>query len=298
MGLVIGEDRQAILIDTGVGQRSGRQLLQMLEQQDLRLAAILNTHAHGDHVGGNAYLVQHTGARIYAPVYDAVVLEYPLWGTLCMFGGADPLNELRTPRFAAQPCKADVSVTEGTLDVAGVKVQAVPLPGHTASHTGYIIHSESPASPQAPQDVFFTGDILAGDTELNNAAISYAYSITQRLQSLEKLRGYSCARYVLGHGDIQYDVDALIDRNIAQVTKVLDMIKAFLAQGPSEASQLFQAICKQLCIQVRTVKEYYLLYPTLHAHLSHLSNSGEITHIVREQRLLWCLPDAGQLRSA
>ncbi len=291
VGLVIGEGHQAFLIDSGIGQRSGRQLLQVLEQQGLGLAAILNTHGHGDHVGGNAYLVEHTGARVYAPVYDAVVLQYPLWGTLCMFSGAEPLNELRTLRFAAQPCKADVLVTEGELEVAGVKVQVVPLPGHTASHTGYIVQAEGPPDLPASQDVFFTGDILAGDAELANATISYAYSITKRLESLEKLRGYSCARYVLGHGEVQHDIQWLIERNIAQVTAALDLIKALLAQEPAEAGQLFEAVCAHYRIDVRTVKEYYLLYPTLHSFLSHLSNSGQISHIIRNNRLLWCLPE-------
>ena len=279
VGLVIGKSHLAFLIDSGVGQRSGRQLLQILEQQGLGLVAILNTHGHGDHVGGNAYLVEHTGARIYAPVYDSVVLQHPLWGTLCTFSGADPLNELRAPRFAAQPCKADVLVTEGELELAGVKVQVVPLPGHTMSHTGYIV-----------QDVFFTGDILAGDAELANAAIPYAYSITKRIESLEKLRGYSCARYVLGHGEVQQDVQSLIERNIAQIIEVLDLIKGLLAQEPAEASRLFEAVCAHCRIDVRTIKEYYLLFPTLHSFLSHLSNSGQITHTVRNNRLLWRLP--------
>ena len=52
IGLVIGDAQQAILVDTGVGQRSGRQLLQILEERNLHLVAILNTHGHGDHVGG------------------------------------------------------------------------------------------------------------------------------------------------------------------------------------------------------------------------------------------------------
>jgi glyoxylase-like metal-dependent hydrolase (beta-lactamase superfamily II) len=280
VGLVVGEGNQAFLIDTGIGQRSGRQLLQLLEQEGLVLAAILNTHAHGDHVGGNAYLVEHTGAQVYAPVYDSIVLQHPLWGTLCMFGGADPLNELRAPRFAAQPCTADVLVTEGELQLAGVKVQVVPLPGHTVSHTGYIV-----------QDVFFTGDILAGDAELANASISYAYSITKRIESLEKLRGYSCARYVLGHGEVQRDVQSLIERNIAQIMAVLDLIKVLLAREPAEASQLLEAVCSHHLIDLHTIKEYYLLYPTLHSFLSHLSNSGQVTHIVRNNRLLWRLSE-------
>ncbi len=280
-GLVMTKDGQAILVDTGVGKRSGRRLLQILNDHNLKLAAILNTHCHGDHVGGNAFLVEHTGARVYAPLHDAIVIEQPVWGTMCMFGGADPLAELQTPRFAAQACKVDVRVSEGMLAVGGTDVQVVPLPGHTGSHTGYIIG-----------DVFFTGDILAGKQELAQSPITYAYSITMRLQSLEKLRHHSCAYYVLGHGKPEQDIRSLIERNIAQVNDVLALIQDLLTNGPADVDQIYTAVCRHYGITVRTLKQFYLLYPTLHSYISHLSRNGDITHSFEENRLLWCLANA------
>lgn len=276
IGLVIGEGQQALLIDTGVGERSGRQLLQLLEERGLHLVAILNTHGHGDHVGGNAYLVEHTGARVYAPLHDGIVLRYPVWGTLCTFGGAEPIVELSVPRFAPHSCAVDVTVSEGEVEVAGVRVQVVPLPGHTGTHTGYIV-----------DNVFFIGDILAGAAELANAPVSYAYSITKRLASLEKLRHYSCAYYVLGHGAVERDIGPLIERNIAQLNDVIEFIKNVLARGGAEANELLLAVCAHYGITIRNVREYYMLYPTLHAFLSHLNNCGEIAHSMENNRLLW-----------
>jgi len=73
VGVIVGRDSQAVLIDSGIGDRSGRQILQLLEGQGLKPAAILNTHAHGDHTGGNAYIVERTGALVYAPELDAMI---------------------------------------------------------------------------------------------------------------------------------------------------------------------------------------------------------------------------------
>lgn len=276
IGLIVGEEKQALLIDTGIGQRSGRQLLHILEERHLRLAAILNTHGHGDHTGGNAYLVERTGAKVYAPLYDSIVLQHPTWGSMCIFGGAEPIAELSTPRFAPQPCATDVIVTEGKLRIAGVTIQVVPLPGHTGSHTGYIVNN-----------VFFTGDILAGEAELANMAISYAYSITKRLESLQKLRSFSCSYYVLGHGPLESDIARLIERNIAQITDVLHFIRSYLAQAPAEANGILEAVCEHYKIEIRNIREYYLFYPTLHAYLSHLRNKGQIAYQVNGNRLLW-----------
>ncbi|MGB9880662.1 MAG: MBL fold metallo-hydrolase [Anaerolineae bacterium] len=276
IGLIVGEGKQALLIDTGVGQRSGRQLLQMLEERGLTLTAIFNTHGHGDHTGGNAYLVERTSAKVYAPLYDSIVLQHPTWGSMCVFGGAEPIAELSTPRFAPQPCATDVIVTEGELRIAGVTIQVVPLPGHTGSHTGYIV-----------SNVFFTGDILAGQIELANTAISYAYSITKRLESLEKLRSFSCSHYVLGHGPLESDIAGLIERNIAQIMDVLHFIRSYLAQAPAEANKILEAVCEHYKIEIRNIREYYLFYPTLHAYLSHLHNKGQITYQVYDNHLLW-----------
>ena len=284
VGLVVGEAQQAFLIDTGVGRRSGRQILQVLEEHGLHLVAILNTHSHGDHVGGNAYLVEHTGARVYAPLYDSIVLQQPLWGTLCLFGGAEPIAELRTPRFAAEPCDVDVVVTAGPLQVAGVEVEVVPLPGHTGTHTGYIVG-----------EVFFTGDSLAGDAELANSAISYAYSVSKSLESLQQLRRYSCARYVPGHGTPENDITSLVERNIARLTDVMSFVKGYLTSSRREnasddgveAGEILKAVCERYGIEIRTVRQYFLLYPTLHSFLSHLSNNGEISYCVVDNRLLW-----------
>jgi glyoxylase-like metal-dependent hydrolase (beta-lactamase superfamily II) len=277
IGLVVGEGQQALLIDTGVGKRSGRRLWRILEEHDLHLVAIFNTHCHGDHVGGNAYLVERSGARVYAAAYDAVVMQYPIWGTLCMFGGADPLAEFRVPRFAPQPCAADVIVTEGELQIAGVTVQVVALPGHTGSHTGYIV-----------KGVFFTGDTLAGEAELENAPLSYAFSITSRLRSLAKLRDYRCQYYVLGHGRVERDIDALVERNIAQTMDVLGFIKGHLARGGAEASELLSVLFAHYGIEIRNVKQYFHWHPVLHSYLSHLSNSGQIRYKIEDNRLLWC----------
>jgi glyoxylase-like metal-dependent hydrolase (beta-lactamase superfamily II) len=214
---------------------------------------------------------------VYAPVHDAVVLQYPAWGTMCMFGGAEPIAEMAAPRFNPQPCATDVIVTEGSIEIAGIAIQIVPLPGHTGSHTGYIAN-----------DVFFTGDILAGEEELANPALSYAYSVTKRLQSLERLCNYSCKYYVLGHGRVESDIQDLVERNIAQIHDTLNFIATYLDQGCAEANDLLAAMCVQYHIEIRNLRQYFLHYPTLHSFLSHLSNRGEIEYQIRDHRLLWC----------
>ena len=37
-----------------------------MEREGWSLHAIINTHSNADHIGGNKYLMQQTGCRIYA----------------------------------------------------------------------------------------------------------------------------------------------------------------------------------------------------------------------------------------
>ena len=235
MGVVVGEEGQALLIDSGLGDRSGRRILQALEAEGLRPVAVLNTHCHGDHSGGNAYLVEQAGVKVYAPLYDAVVLRQPVWSTLCMFAGADPINELAIPRFSMRPSPVDVIVTEGELTVAGVTVEAVALPGHTGSHTGYIASG-----------VFFLGDALCSEQELENAGIPYGYSVTMRLDTLQKLRDYNCDYYLLAHGDLRRDIGELVELNRERVEETLAFIVDYLSRQPSEASDVIVASASTL----------------------------------------------------
>jgi len=108
----------AVVVDSGAPLGP---LLGALERHRLRLAAILTTHRHVDHVQGHLELSRRTGAPIYAfaPEIQHVSAAHPLeperwnpWGRL--------------------------------------KVRTVPLPGHTAGHAGYLIK----------QVGLFTGDCL------------------------------------------------------------------------------------------------------------------------------------------
>jgi glyoxylase-like metal-dependent hydrolase (beta-lactamase superfamily II) len=174
----------------------------------------------------------------------------------------------------------DVRVSEGEYSVAGVNVNAVPLFGHTGAHFGYAVGG-----------ALFTGDALAGEQEMAQARISYAYSFTKQLDSLRQLAEYDRARrydwYILAHDTPRRQIGDLVAQNIARIEEMLQFIVGFLTDRPAEAGDVLSAVCRRFDLRMRHVRDYFLLYPALHSCLSHLHNTGRIQYMLQDSRLLW-----------
>jgi hydroxyacylglutathione hydrolase len=97
-------------------------VLAALEREGLTLRAILCTHHHWDHVGGNEALVDALpGLEVIASKHD----------------------EDRVPRTTRTVDDGDV------IDVVGLRVRALAVPGHTLGAVAYVV-----------DDAVFTGDTL------------------------------------------------------------------------------------------------------------------------------------------
>jgi glyoxylase-like metal-dependent hydrolase (beta-lactamase superfamily II) len=276
IGVIRGEDDQVVLIDSGIGDRSARYILRVLQAEGLRPVAVCNTHGHGDHVGGNAYLVEHAGVRVYAPLHDSTIIRHPIWGLLFMFAGAEPIHELAVPRFSPRPSPVDVIVTEGELSIAGTTIEAIPTPGHTGTHTSYRVGG-----------VLFLGDLLCSEVELERTKISYGYSVAMRLESLARLRTIEADYYLLAHGDLRQDIGPLLDLNVARVHETLDFIREYLTHGRAEAVDVVAAVADYFRLDISRVRKYFLLHLAIYSHLSYLHNRGEIGFELEGNRLWW-----------
>jgi glyoxylase-like metal-dependent hydrolase (beta-lactamase superfamily II) len=117
-------------------------ILDVLRQQGLSVAAIINTHGHADHIGGNAALKEaFPQAPIIIGANDAAMLTDANANLSAPFG-----VPVTSP-------PADRTVTEGdTVDAAGISLHVLDIPGHSPGHVVYVYGA-------APMLVF-GGDVL------------------------------------------------------------------------------------------------------------------------------------------
>lgn len=169
-----------VLIDSGGGVDNQR-LLARLEWSfpGVRLAAILLTHAHPDHAAGAGFIRAQTGARVFAPAATASSIEQGDEEGMGLKGGKEA--GIYPADFQLVPCPIDTRVNDGdVLDVAGIRVEARLIRGHSPDSTAYLL-------TMADQRHLFSGDILfyGGVLGLINAAGSDLGAYRQDLPNLE-----------------------------------------------------------------------------------------------------------------
>jgi hydroxyacylglutathione hydrolase len=141
-----GGDR-AVIVDPG---EEADRLLAAVADWGVTVEAILLTHCHFDHIGAVAPVARATGAPVYCPELEVPVL-------------ADIMRYVPWPGFGPyESYEADETVAGGErLELAGLEIDVLFVPGHSPGHVAYSIPSEQAL---LSGDVLFQGSI--GRTDL------------------------------------------------------------------------------------------------------------------------------------
>lgn len=125
VGVVKSSEDEVVLIDSGSDKDAAKKVLRVLSAQNWKLSAIFNTHSHADHTGGNKFLQEKTGCKIFAKGLEADVACAPVFEPIGLYGGL-PFKELKNKFLMAQPSE----VSYLSEDVLPVGMKLLPLPGH------------------------------------------------------------------------------------------------------------------------------------------------------------------------
>lgn len=134
---ILGDEKtdKAAVIDPG---GDVDRIMEVLENNDLKLEYIILTHAHGDHVGGVEELREKTGAPVYMHKNDLYMLKDTNANHSAAMGG--PVVETEADQF----------VNDGdVIQLGDLNLSIIHTPGHTQG--GICIQVEN---------VVFTGDTL------------------------------------------------------------------------------------------------------------------------------------------
>jgi hydroxyacylglutathione hydrolase len=132
--------REAVVIDPGL---EPHKIMRQVEAHHLTVVAILNTHGHADHIGGNEAMKKHfPAAPLLIGEKDAPMLTDARLNLSAPFG----IPMISPP--------ADQLLKDGEeLHLAGIHWKVRDLPGHSSGHVVFMVQS-------GEQVVVFGGDTL------------------------------------------------------------------------------------------------------------------------------------------
>jgi hydroxyacylglutathione hydrolase len=170
------EDDTTIMIDSGMGLTE--RVPRFVREKELIIDAIINTHCHVDHIGGNKWFPE---AKIYAHKLDAPDIETGTKKTLWHFGFQGPL------KFPVTKILEEGDI----INTGDYRLEVIHTPGHTEGSISLY---------ERKKKLLFSGDCVF-DMGIGRMDFPTG-SPKQMKQSLQRLLDFDIEKIYAGHGGI------------------------------------------------------------------------------------------------
>lgn len=270
IGLVRLGGSDVCLIDSGNDKDAGKKVLKLLKANNWNLTAIYNTHSNADHIGGNRYLQEQTGCKVYAPGMECAFTRHTVLEPSLLWGGY-PCKDLRHKFLMAQESDAQPL----TRDVLPEGFELIPLPGHFLDMVGF----------RTPDGVIYLADALSSRETLDKYRIGFIYDVGAYLNTLERIKGMQASLFIPSHAAPAESVAELAQYNIDTVQEIADVIVGMCAQ-PVGFDALLQKLFAHYGLAM-TFEQHALVGSTVRSYLSYLRDTGRLSAMIEDNLLLW-----------
>ncbi|MCK9170044.1 MAG: MBL fold metallo-hydrolase [Treponema sp.] len=277
--------RTIYLIDSGGSTDAGAHIYEELEnffgKNKFTLKAVINTHSHADHSGGNDFFVKKTGCGVWMSYLEKGSMENTLIQSSVAWGGY-PLPELRTSYYVPSQCSVTRIISGGDkLTLAdGKTLSFIPLQGHYFGMLGV------ECTTKDGKNAVFTGDAIFGRKVISKFSIPFMYNVGEFMKSLDTLCRTEADWYVPSHGDAVTRIQETAEMNKLAVLETIECVVSILTKKTLSAEELLTEVANENEIPLK-LPQYVLIGSTLRSYLSYLYETGRITYVIENNKMIW-----------
>ena len=270
IGLIKLNNNDVCLIDSGNDKDAGRKIRQILDANNWKLTAIYVSHSNADHIGGNQYLQNLTGCKIYAPGIDCAFTNHPILEPSFLYG-AFPPKDLRHKFLMAKESQAEYL----TPDVLPDGLTMLPLPGHFFDMAGF----------RSADDVVYLADCLLSQATLDKYQIGFIYDVAAYIETLEMVKTLKAELFIPAHAAATTDIAPLAQANIDKVNEIARKI-CELCLKPIIFENLLQQLFMTYALKMN-FEQYVLVGSTVRSFLAWLKDTGRVDTVFENGQMLW-----------
>jgi len=262
------DNENIIMLDTGWADGEKEGLTAILENNHFKIVGIINTHAHIDHSGNDAYFKEKYNCPIAMTTAEAMICNSAV--NLKLYYSTLSLEEIFV-HLGHMICHVDMLITptQDSIEMCGITFKILHTPGHSPAHICLI----------TPDDVAYIGDALISRDVMDGAKMPYAFILAEDLKSKEKLYKLNCSQYVVAHKGIYDNITELITNNIRFYKLRAEMIGDLIIT-PMTLEEIVQTVRKSFKIPIKDVYKYTLIERMLRSYIEYLSDTGIIKKAV------------------
>lgn len=270
IGLYRTNEKDVYIIDSGNDKDAGKKVKKILAEKDWQLKGIINTHSHADHIGGNNYLQQQTGCKIYGAGIEVDFTRHPILEPSFLYGGY-PEKELRHKFLMAT--ESEVSPIGG--EEFPKELEITDLKGHSFDMIGV----------KTPDNVYFVADALSSRETLEKYKVGFIYDVEAYIATLEKLKNSEGYVYVPAHAEQTNDIRPLAQYNIDKTLEIADYIVG-LCEQPKSFEDIMACLFTEFQLNM-TNEQYVLVGSTIRSYIAWLKNNGRLESFFENNRQLY-----------
>lgn len=270
VGIYVFNQNEVVIIDTGMSDQDGMEIIKVCKENNWQIKMILNTHGHTDHIGGNQVIQKTLKVPIYAYKMEQVFIENPILISTMAYGGF-PHQYLKNPYLLATASEA----LELTKEVLPKGIEFFPLPGHNGDMVGF----------KTKDEVYFLADAIAGQNIIAKHQLQFMFDVKAYFKTLDYIKDLKGKVFVPSHGEICENIEALVAINKETALSVIEKIKELCQPGVN-----FETLLKELATFYHIKLEftqYCLIGTTLKCYLSYLLDEKIIQAKFINNELIW-----------